>query len=242
MLLDDNLNVFHLDRPQLLNASKMIMRPERVTEERLDPSQGQRDCRYGEGSPSGPGRVPGNAAPHPRAAARTCCDDDYESRDAPEPFNAVGVRIIGRRIHQAQMLLQFAEHAAHEQGTSRCVGLEIVSNHDGHSSSLLGTSHGSTHLLAEHLSGASWSDPAIEPAITPVHQAKAVDLAILPRCFNQALPSSTLVRPHARQRRVKGHLHLILQIEVSTWHKREQLRQVGGKLIPQISLDEVMNG
>src|SRR6266566_3004179 len=72
-----------------LNASKMIMRPERVTEERLDPSQGQRDCRYGEGSPSGPGRVPGNAAPHPRAAARTCCDDDYESRPVARRARAI---------------------------------------------------------------------------------------------------------------------------------------------------------
>jgi len=59
------------------------------------------------------------------------------SRDAPEPFNAIGVRIIGWRLHQAQMLFQFDEHAAHEQGTSRCVGLEIVSNHDGNTSSLL---------------------------------------------------------------------------------------------------------
>jgi hypothetical protein len=41
---------------------------------------------------------------------------------------------------------------------------------------------------------------------------------------------------------VKGHLHLILQIEVSAWHEREQLWQVGGKLTPQISLDQVMNG
>jgi hypothetical protein len=41
---------------------------------------------------------------------------------------------------------------------------------------------------------------------------------------------------------VKGHLHLILQIEVRAWHKREQLRQVSGQLIPQISLDQVMNG
>jgi hypothetical protein len=41
---------------------------------------------------------------------------------------------------------------------------------------------------------------------------------------------------------VKGHLHLILQIEVSAWQKREQRWQVGGKLTPQISLDQVMHG
>ena len=70
-----------------------------------------------------------------RVAMMIMCHDP--PRDAPEPFNAIGVRIIGRRLHRAQMLFQFDEHAAHEQGTSRCVGLEIVSNHDGNTSSLL---------------------------------------------------------------------------------------------------------
>jgi hypothetical protein len=97
-------------------------------------------------------------------------------------------------------------------------------------------------LLAEHIGRASRSDPAIEPAIAPVQQAKAVDLPIIPRRFDQALPTATLARPHARQRRVKGHLHLILEIEVSAWHKREQLCQIGRKLTPQISLDQVING
>jgi hypothetical protein len=48
----------------------MVMRPERVTEERIDPYLGQMDCRDDEGSQSRPGPMPGNASPHPRAAAR----------------------------------------------------------------------------------------------------------------------------------------------------------------------------
>src|SRR5450759_230958 len=112
------------------------------------------------------------------------------------------------------------------------MGLEIVGNHDGNPSPLLGTSHSSTHLLTEHIRRASRSDSAIEPAIAPVEQAKALDLAIIPRRFDQALATTPLATPHARQRRVKGHLHLILQIEVSAWHKREQRWQVGGKLTP----------
>jgi hypothetical protein len=164
------------------------------------------------------------------------------SRDTPEPFNAVGVGIIGRRIDQVQVLFQFSEHTAHEQGASRRVGLEIVSKDDGHSSSLFGTSYSSTYLLAEHLGRAPRSDPAIEPAIAPVHQAEAIDLAIVPRRFDQALPTSPFEAPDTRESRVKGHLHFILQIEVSAWHKGEQIRQVGGKLIPQISFHQVMGG
>ena len=41
---------------------------------------------------------------------------------------------------------------------------------------------------------------------------------------------------------MKGHLHLILQIEISLRQKREQVFQIGGKLIPQVSLDQIMNG
>ena len=120
--------------------------------------------------------------------------------------------------------------------------LEIISDHDGYSSPLLGTSHSRTHLLAEHIGGASGSDATIEPALTPVHQAKAVDLAIVPRRFDQALPTSTEALPHPGEGRVKSHLHLILQIQISVWYKREQLWQIGGQLIPQISLDQVLNG
>jgi hypothetical protein len=122
------------------------------------------------------------------------------------------------------------------------MGLEIIDNHDGRPSPLLRTSHGSTHLLTEHIGSASRSDPPIEPTIAPVDQTKAIDLPIIPRRFDQALPTPSFPRPDARQRRVKGHLHLILQIEVSAWHKREQRWQIGGMLTPQISLDQVMNG
>src|SRR2546426_3746108 len=36
---------------------------------------------------------------------------DHPSRDAPEPFNAVRIRIIGRRIDQIELPLQLGEHA-----------------------------------------------------------------------------------------------------------------------------------
>src|SRR5260370_32177544 len=72
-----------------LYASKMIMRPEPVTEEYLDSCPGQTDCRYAEGPlrESGPG--PENAAPHRRAAAQKCCGDDYASRPVARHARAI---------------------------------------------------------------------------------------------------------------------------------------------------------
>jgi len=120
--------------------------------------------------------------------------------------------------------------------------LEMVCNHDGHSSSLFGTSHSATYLLAEDLSGASRGNSSIEPAITPVQQAKAVDFPMIPRCLDQPLPASSFSRPDAREGWVKSHLHLILQLEISTRQKCEHVFQVGGKLIPQVSLHQIMHG
>jgi hypothetical protein len=41
---------------------------------------------------------------------------------------------------------------------------------------------------------------------------------------------------------MKGHLHFILQIQVRVRQECEQHWQVGGKLTPQISLDQVFDG
>jgi hypothetical protein len=41
---------------------------------------------------------------------------------------------------------------------------------------------------------------------------------------------------------MKGKLHFILQVEISVWQQGEEARQVGGKLLPQISLDQVGDG
>jgi hypothetical protein len=59
---------------------------------------------YAEGPLRESGPAPENAAPHLaqqqlKSAAVMIMRHD-PSRDTPEPFNAVGVRIISRRIHQ----------------------------------------------------------------------------------------------------------------------------------------------
>src|SRR5436305_9600421 len=94
---------------------------------------------------------------------------DHSSRDAPEPFNAVGTGIIGRRIDEIQLLFELSEHATHQEGTSGSVRLEIISNHDGDPPTRCGASHSGAHLFTEHLRSTSWSSSASEPALSPVH-------------------------------------------------------------------------
>ncbi len=41
---------------------------------------------------------------------------------------------------------------------------------------------------------------------------------------------------------MKGKLYLILQIEIGSRQQGEKVGKVGGKLIPQISLDQLVDG
>src|ERR1039457_1589223 len=55
---------------------------------------------------------------------------DHPSRDAPEPFDAVRIGIIGRGIDQIELLLELGEHAAHQQRTGCRMSPEIIGNHN----------------------------------------------------------------------------------------------------------------
>jgi hypothetical protein len=69
-----------LSKLHQLYAPKLIMRPERVTEEQLDSCLAQTDCRYDEAHQRECGPVPENGAPHLRGGARNRYGDDYVSR------------------------------------------------------------------------------------------------------------------------------------------------------------------
>lgn len=83
--------------------------------------------------------------------------------------------------------------------------------------------------------------PSNQPSRQPIQQPKAIDFPIIPRGFNQMLPTSSFSRQEAREGRMKSHLYLILQIEVSMWQQCEHVSQVSGKLIPQVNFNQTLN-
>ena len=141
-----------------------------------------------------------------------------------------------------QLIGEFGQHAAHEQRPLSCMGLKIVRNDDRHTPTLLRTSHRSAHLLTKDISSPSRGDPAIKPPIAPVHQPKAIDLAIIARRFHQPLPATPFQTPDPRERGVKGKLYLILQVEIGSRQQCQEVRHIGRKLTPQISFDQVSHG
>src|SRR2546425_9809411 len=74
---------------ETLYASKMIMRPERETEEHREPCLGQTDSRYAEGPLRESGPAPENASPHRRVEAQKCSGDDYASRPVARHARAI---------------------------------------------------------------------------------------------------------------------------------------------------------
>jgi len=119
---------------------------------------------------------------------------------------------------------------------------EIVCNEDGEASPQLRACHRCTHLVTEDVSGASRGNPAIKPSVAPIDQPKAVHFAVVAWGLDQTLPTPPLETPDACERRMKGELHLTLQVEVGVWQSPEELWHIGRKLTPQISLDQVLDG
>src|SRR5712692_8402304 len=174
--------------PSHLTASPLIMRIEQVAEEPPCPSQVQTAANMTKdlsGSPSQGLKMRLHICKQKPETAALMIMRDQASRDAPEPLNTIGIRIIGRGIDQTQMLLQLDEHVTHKQGPSRSVRLQIVRNHDGATPATFGTGHSGTHLVTEHIRCPSRGNSTVEPAITPVQETKAEDFTIASRCFNQ---------------------------------------------------------
>ena len=135
---------------------------------------------------------------------------DHPPPDAPEPFKTVGVRIRGGCRHQRQMLFQFGQPGSRtsrepaEVGVFRFSAITMAPR-----PRCWERARAARTRLAKHIGGASGGNAAIKAAITPVQQAKARHLAVLPRGQKMTLLASPFSRPDTRESGVKGHLHLI---------------------------------
>src|SRR5215813_2463836 len=94
---------------------------------------------------------------------------------------------------------------------------QVVQEHHGDTSTCLRASHSAAQLRAERCGATAWCTLPIQPPVTPVNQAKAVLLFIIPRSFNQTLSTTALGTPHARQGWMQGNLHFVLQVDVGPW-------------------------
>jgi hypothetical protein len=135
---------------------------------------------------------------------------DHPSRDAPEPFNTVGIGIIGRRRDEIQLLLHLGEPGSRTSREPAAVCVLRLSTITIATRPRRFERATAARTCSQNTSAVrEGGHPATLPAITPVEQAKARDLAVVSRGLDQALPTPPFSTPDTREGWMKGKLHLI---------------------------------
>jgi hypothetical protein len=139
-----------------------------------------------------------------------------------------------------QLAPVFSEQLAYKQRASLGVSPEIIRHDDGYAAAFLRASQRSLELLAEWTGRAPRSNQPIEPPIAPIYDAKAVNLAVVPRGLDESLSPTAFLAPDASECRVQRELDLILQIEVRLGQEPQKLLQVSRGFTQQIGLDQFL--
>ena len=164
------------------------------------------------------------------------------ARPTPEPFNAIGVRVVGRRINDPQVVTQLGQQLAHQLGACGRMGAEVVHEHERQASSGVRPGDSGSHLSTKDVSRPAGGQAAIEPTLAPVDEPKAIDLIIGSGRLDQALSAAPFATPDAGQGRMKYQLDLVLEIDIGVGQEGQQLVNIGWHFIEKIGLDKRSNG
>jgi hypothetical protein len=164
------------------------------------------------------------------------------SGDPKEPLDPIGVRIIGWGVDQPQYSPAGTQHLSHKQRVLRRVGAQVIGEDDRPPTPRLRASHRPCQLLGKRRGRPSGSQLVVEPALSPVDQAKALNLAIVAGGLDPALARSPATTPETGQGRVQGQLHLILQVEVGHRQQGKQRGKIGRRLLPVGFRDQRLKG
>jgi len=164
------------------------------------------------------------------------------SRPAPEPLDPIGVWIIGGRLYESQMVLQLGQHLTHQARACWSMGTQVINNDDRQSSAGARAGDRGAHLRAEDIGGTPRGQAALEPAVTPVDEPKAIELVIGARGLDQALAPAALAAPDAREGGMEGELDLVLKIDIGVRQQASQLVNVWRHFLDQVRLYERSHG
>ncbi len=130
------------------------------------------------------------------------------------------------------------ERFAHQAGALGRMRPGVVQQHDRRPTARRGARHEFVELQTQRLGVAARAEAEAEPAVPPVHRAEAQALLVVARRPDQTLPPSSLGTPDARERRVQGHLDLVLQVEIGSGEQAQEVGHVGRQFRQQIRLPE----
>ncbi len=156
--------------------------------------------------------------------------DDLAHR-APQPCDPVALRVVAGGVDEDQPLVILLLESAEELGAAWGVDAQVVQDHDGDPAARRGALDRAAELSAAGGGAASGCEVPVEPAVAPIHQAKA-DLAVVaPRGLDQALAAPGGCTPDTGEGRVHGDVDFVLQGDVRSGHQLQQVEQtrVGGQ-------------
>src|SRR5262245_11272702 len=99
------------------------------------------------------------------------------------------------------------------------MGAQVVHEHERHTSAGARPGNRSPDLGAKDIGRASWGQSAVKPALTPIDEAKTIDLVVGARGLDQPLAATAFPAPDPRKSGMKRKLDLILEIEIGVRHE-----------------------
>jgi len=162
---------------------------------------------------------------------------DLPARPAPEPRDPIGVWIVGRRVHNPQVVLPLRQPLAHQLRARGRMGAQVV--HDPECDAPSGGRPGDRgpHLGAKDIRGAVWSQAAVQPALAPVTEPEAIDCVVGPWGFDQTLPAAAFATPDAREGGMQRQMDCILERNIGMWPEVQESCKVWRHVLKQSGLD-----
>ena len=156
---------------------------------------------------------------------------------APQPLDAIGFRVIGRRLDEHQLATLLLQQLPQQQGALGVwmprLSMSTIAMRPRsceRATARRNCAHNGASPTARHAL-------PIQPTITPVEQTKAVLLLAVARRFDQPLPTTAPAAPHASQRRMQRDLDFVLQIDTGAYRPRPVRRVYNPKPGNTVSSD-----
>ena len=122
------------------------------------------------------------------------------------------------------------------------MGAQVVDDHQRQAPAGARPGDSRPHLSAKDIRRATWGQAAAKPALTPIDEAKTIELVVGARGLDQPLPATTFPTPDPRKSRMKRNLDLILEIDLGVRQERLQCFHVWRYVLQEIGLDQGGNG
>src|SRR5215470_5803568 len=115
---------------------------------------------------------------------------DRAAERSPQPLDAVGLRVVRRRVDQHELTTELLQQLAQLERAPGGVDAQVVQQHQRDAATRLRALDGSAELGAEGDGSTTRCPLPIEPAIAPVDQPEAVLLGIVAGRLDQPLATT----------------------------------------------------